>query len=122
MSADGRPCNDNDRAPDRRSTTHSGPGMSNMNSTLQSSRSEPRRSARRTALAIALALAAFASGQQDAIAGPREQAKRMYDRLTGTPPSQALLDDLAARIQPNDMTSRVNAAMYMLDPANARSK
>jgi hypothetical protein len=92
--------------------------MINMNSTLQSSRSEPRRSAPAKALAIALAIAAFASGQQDAIAGPREQAKRMYDRLTGTPPSPALLDELTPLVQSN----KVNAALYMLDPSNPRSK
>jgi hypothetical protein len=92
--------------------------MSNMNSTLQSSRSKPRRSALGRAAALALAIAAFASGQQDAIAGPREQAKRMYDRLTGTPPSPALLDDLQTRVQ----TDKVSAAMYMLDPGSPRSK
>ena len=31
-------------------------------------------------------------------AGPREQAKRMHDRLTGVPPSAAVLDDMAADI------------------------
>jgi hypothetical protein len=92
--------------------------MSNMNSTRQSSRSESRRSASGKALAIALAIAAFASGQQDAIAGPREQAKRMYDRLTGTPPSPALLDELTPLVQSN----KVNAALYMLDPSSTRSK
>ena len=52
------------------------------------------------------------------MAGPREQAKRMYDRLTGTPPSPALLDELEARVAAN----RVDGAMYILDPASARSK
>jgi hypothetical protein len=92
--------------------------MSNMNSTLQSSRSKPRRGALGRAAALALAIAAFASGQQDAMAGPREQAKRMYDRLTGTPPAPALLNDLETRVQAN----KVSAAMYMLDPASPRSK
>jgi hypothetical protein len=31
-------------------------------------------------------------------AGPREQAKRIHDRLTGTPPSPAVLDSLAAKV------------------------
>ncbi|MEM6639795.1 MAG: hypothetical protein AAF610_07820 [Pseudomonadota bacterium] len=31
-------------------------------------------------------------------AGPREQAKRIFDRITGTPPSAAELDALASRI------------------------
>ena len=91
--------------------------MSNMNSTVQTSRSRSRRSALGKAAALALAIAAFASGQQ-AVASPREQAKRMYDRLTGTPPSPALLNELEPLVQANP----VNAAMYMLDPSSARSK
>ncbi len=52
-------------------------------------------------------------------AGPREQAKRMYDRLTGTPPSAQLLDDLQARVQAQGATA---TALYILDPASERSR
>jgi len=45
-------------------------------------------------LAAACALAAAATAQ----AGPREQARRMHDRLAGVPPSAATLDDMAADI------------------------
>ena len=45
-----------------------------------------------TALVV---LAAFAS---HASAGPREQAKRMHDRIAGVPPSAAVLDAMAAEI------------------------
>ena len=33
-----------------------------------------------------------------ALAGPREQAKRMHDRLVGIPPSAGALDSMAAKI------------------------
>lgn len=52
-------------------------------------------------------------------AGPREQARRMYDRLTGTPPSPSLLDDLQARVQADGATA---TALYIIDPASARSR
>ncbi|MEM1435933.1 MAG: hypothetical protein AAGG11_17880 [Pseudomonadota bacterium] len=35
-------------------------------------------------------------------AGPREQAKRLHDRLTGTPPSAAVLDAMTAKIEAGD--------------------
>ncbi len=44
----------------------------------------------------AVALAAFAATA--AQAGPREQAKRMHDRIAGVPPSAAVLDAMAADI------------------------
>ena len=72
------------------------------------------RAARIAAAGLACALVALAS---QAVAGPREQAKRMYDRLTGTPPSPALLDDLESRVS----SDPVDAALYMLDPASPRS-
>jgi hypothetical protein len=43
----------------------------------------------------AVALAAFAAS---AGAGPREQAKRMHDRIAGVPPPSAVLDAMAAEI------------------------
>jgi len=42
-----------------------------------------------------VALAAFATL---ASAGPREQAKRIHDRIAGVPPSSAVLDQMAAEI------------------------
>ena len=69
------------------------------------------------AAAFGIALAVLASGQQ-AFAGPTERARRMYDRLTGTPPSPALLDQL------DDMVAAdpVGAAMFMMDPGQAHSQ
>ncbi len=44
------------------------------------------------------ALVALASFAALAGAGPREQAKRMHDRIAGVPPSAAVLDQMAAEI------------------------
>ena len=46
--------------------------------------------------ALALGLGLGAAGTADA--GPREQAKRIHDRLVGTPPSAACLDQLEAKV------------------------
>jgi hypothetical protein len=53
-----------------------------------------------------------------AFAGPREQAKRIQDRLTGTPPSDALLTQLTTMIQAN---YALGAAKLAIDPTNAES-
>jgi len=50
-----------------------------------------------------------------ALAGPREQARRMHDRLTGVPPSDAMLDAMAASI--GGAEGRVTAALYAIDGA-----
>lgn len=57
--------------------------------------------------ASTLAMALLAP--QAALAGPREQAKRMHDRLAGTPPSAAVLDAMAADIsagRPQDAAAK----------------
>jgi hypothetical protein len=46
------------------------------------------------------------------IAGPREQAKRMHDRLAGVPPSEAVLTSMTAKIQGGDT---LGAAMEAMD-------
>jgi hypothetical protein len=68
--------------------------------------------------ALAFALLAFACGQQPAEAGNRDQAKRMFDRLTGTPPSAQLLNELETRVA-ND--GRLPTALYILDRTQAHS-
>ena len=45
-------------------------------------------------------------------AGPREQAKRMHDRLTGVPPTEAVLSSMAAKITAGDA---IGAAMDAMD-------
>lgn len=70
--------------------------MSNMNTKQQTARGNARRSALAKAMALTLAVATFACIQHDASATDlsRRQAKRMYDRLTGTPPTPAMLNQL----------------------------
>ncbi|MGH8177083.1 MAG: hypothetical protein ACREV5_12555 [Steroidobacter sp.] len=92
-----------------------------MNSRQQTLRNTARRVSLAKASALAFAIAAFACGQQDAVAGPREQAKRMYDRLTGTPPSPALLMTLETEAGGGSYAERVSAAMFILDDAQAHS-
>jgi hypothetical protein len=86
--------------------------MSNMKAPKHSPRKRPHSASVAAALAIAALLV-----QSGAQAGSREQAKRMYDRLTGTPPTPALLDDLTNRVD----SDPVAAALYMLDASSARS-
>ena len=49
-----------------------------------------------------------------ALAGPREQAQRMHDRLAGVPPTDAVLDQMEAQIGSN----AVAAAMIAMDNPN----
>lgn len=62
---------------------------------MGSRRRDARRGTRALGLAASLLLALPAG---EALAGAREQAKRMHDRLAGVPPSAATLDDMAADI------------------------
>lgn len=47
----------------------------------------------------------------DAAAGPREQAKRMHDRIVGVPPSDAMLSAMQADIAGGDPLAAANRAM-----------
>ena len=47
------------------------------------------------AQSLSILLAALALGAGAASAGPREQARRMHDRLAGVPPTAAVLDAMA---------------------------
>lgn len=62
---------------------------------------------RRTLFAFCTAIAVAST----ASAGPREQAKRLHDRLTGVPPSAAVLGQMAARIQSGNATDAAKLAM-----------
>lgn len=91
--------------------------MSNMK---QSNRTSPLA----RAAALGLALLTLAPGQQ-ALAGPREQARRMYERLTGTPPSKQELDDLTSMLGPGPTTTasaREAVALQIIDPGQDSSK
>ncbi len=64
-----------------------------------------KNSLRHVALLLTFALAV---GQAEA--GPREQAKRMHDRLAGVPPTATDLDDMAALL-PGNPTAAADIAM-----------
>lgn len=66
---------------------------------------------RRLAITFALCAAVSINGH----AGPREQAKRVHDRLTGVPASDAMLDAMEAAVSGNG--GLVGAAMYAIDGA-----
>jgi hypothetical protein len=57
----------------------------------------------------AAALILLAAGP--ALAGPREQAKRMHDRLVGVPPAAGVLDAMEASIAGGDALSAADQAM-----------
>ena len=67
---------------------------------------------RGTPLAAVLVLRPWSrAGQRRAGAGPREQAKRMHDRLVGVPPSAAVLASMEASIAAGDPLGAANEAM-----------
>ena len=68
------------------------------------------RQPRRTAVvmgALLLALQAWIA----AVAGPREQARRLYDRLAGVPPSATVLDQMTSDITANNAQAAAQLAM-----------
>jgi hypothetical protein len=91
--------------------------MSNTNSTRHRPRDGMRGTALTKIVAVAIGIAVFAAGQQPAHAGQREQAKRMFDRLTGTPPTP---DQLATLVPM--MGNPVGAALHIMDPGSGMSR
>jgi len=92
--------------------------MSNKSSTMDSMHGVRSRRPLAKAVACVLALAVLAIAQQDAYAGAREKAKRMFDRLTGTPPSTTLLN----KLEPMVAADPVEAALYIIDPEQEHSR
>jgi len=67
-----------------------------------------------TARRIAVAVLALLFGLQaanPAVAGPREQARRLHDRIAGVPPTEAVLAQMAADIQAGNATAAANLAL-----------
>jgi hypothetical protein len=60
---------------------------------------------------VALAFGLLALGAQPAAAGPREQAKRIHDRLVGVPPSDAVLSSMETSISGGDPVAAAYTAM-----------
>jgi hypothetical protein len=70
-------------------------------------------------LASLLMLAMLSSGLvSTANAGPREQAKRIHDRLAGVPPSELVLQAMEAEVDVGQAGSAIDAAYRAMDNAN----
>jgi hypothetical protein len=63
------------------------------------------------AIGVALAVGLVAFAAQTAAAGPREQAKRIYDRVVGVPPTDAVLTTMTSQIQGGDPVAAAYTAM-----------
>jgi hypothetical protein len=89
--------------------------MSTMNSTNEGERIGWRRSTSAKITFTAFVTIALAAAPQFATADAttRAQAKRMYDRLTGTPPSPATLDALEQKIDTG--TNLTDTALFIVD-------
>lgn len=81
--------------------------MKNMTWTKTSFAGRTRGTAVRSALAAILAILIAAP----AIAAPREQAKRIHDRLAGVPPTEAVLQDMENAIAGGDPQAAAYIAM-----------
>lgn len=56
-------------------------------------------------LTVSVAVASLVSGPTSAFAGPREQAKRIHDRLVGVPPAPDIQDAMEGQILVADALS-----------------
>ncbi len=63
------------------------------------------------AVAVASVLCLAVSTSFTVEAGPREQAKRMHDRIAGVPPDDSVLDTMATHIQNNQPLDAADIAM-----------
>lgn len=69
-----------------------------------------KRMARRLTLGIVgIAIAATA------YAGPREQARRIHDRLAGVPPTEAVLQQMEAQVDPGQPGTAIDAAFTAME-------
>ena len=69
-----------------------------------------RNTARHAAALAGVVLVAL-QGSSPALAGPREQARRLHDRLAGVPPTDAVLTQMAADIQAGNTDAAAKLAM-----------
>ena len=96
--------------------------MSNTKSIKACTQRESQRQSTAKAVAMALAVFALVSTQHSAVAGSEEQAKRMFDRLTGTPPTPAQLSVLAGAVPANSTHAQRADVAYnqILSTTNGR--
>ncbi len=98
--------------------SHANPSEPDMTDMKQQQRPAGCVSKRR-AIAVWTAVIGTALGlAQPASAGPREQAKRMHDRLVGTPPSNATLSTMESDITGGQA---LQAALFAIDSNRAES-
>jgi hypothetical protein len=72
------------------------------------------------AILAAVMVGLISTGWQPVVhAAARDQAKRIHDRLTGTPPSDALLTQMTSLVQAGNA---LGAAQLAIDPTNVESK
>jgi hypothetical protein len=72
------------------------------------------------AILAAVMVGLLSTGWQPVVhAAARDQAKRIHDRLTGTPPSDALLTQMTSLVQAGNA---LGAAQLAIDPTNVESK
>ena len=74
-------------------------------------RQQTRRETLRLALFALIALCLMAVSLAPAYAGPREQARRIHNRLAGVPPTDAVLDSMTADITGGDARGAAFTAM-----------
>lgn len=84
--------------------------MEVMNIDLRAQTGVPSR-VRAPLLVAGCALVVLAQLSTAAIAGPREQAKRLHDRLAGVPPTEAVLNSMATKIGNGQFTAAAEEAM-----------
>jgi hypothetical protein len=75
-------------------------------STIQTSRSARHTAGTRALVMLVAALCTLPAG-----AGPNEQAKRIFDRIAGVPPSATELTQMASFLQSGDPSDAVNIAL-----------
>ena len=68
-------------------------------SVMTDNRNPGSRGARRTAMRTAVCALVLAQFSSAALAGPAEQAKRIYERIAGVPPPPAILQQMTTAIQ-----------------------
>ena len=83
---------------------------------IRNCRNQQQKSQTWLQLAMLFIFALSLSGQLHA--GPREQAKRLHDKLIGVPATDAVLDAMATTISNDPVNGARDAALYAMDRAN----
>jgi hypothetical protein len=78
----------------------------------------PRFDSHRLVWWLFVATAMIVSGMSVALAGPREQAERIHDRLAGVPPSDAVLTSMTTAIQNDPAGGPIAAANIAMSNPN----